>query len=65
MKQVTVEEARDILGDEAVKMSDDEVQNLVYDLSVMAKWALEEAVRIRLQETPLIIDRSKNDSTGI
>ncbi len=47
MKQVTVEEARDILGNEAVKMSDDEVQSLIDDLSVMAKWALEESIRIQ------------------
>jgi len=41
VKQVTIEEARKILGDEAVKMSDDELQILIDDLSVMAKWALE------------------------
>lgn len=48
MKQVTIEEARKILGDEAVNMSDDELQNLIDDLSVMAKWALEEAISNRL-----------------
>lgn len=45
MKQVTIEEARKILGDEAEKMSDDQLRTLIDDLSVMAKWALEEAVR--------------------
>lgn len=48
MKQVTVKVARDILGDEAAKMSDDELQILIDDLSVMAKWALEEAINNRL-----------------
>lgn len=45
MKQVTIEEAREILGDEATKMSDEQIQTLIDDLSVMAKWALEEVVR--------------------
>lgn len=45
MKQVRIEEARKILGNEADNMSDDHLQTLIDDLSVMAKWALEEAVR--------------------
>lgn len=65
MKQVTIEEARKILGDEASKMSDEQLQALIDDLSVMAKWALEEAARIRMQEATAINDRSKNDSTEV
>lgn len=65
MKQVTIEEARKILGDEASKMSDEQLQILIEDLSVMAKWALEEAARIRMQEATAINDRSKNDSTEV
>jgi len=51
MKQVTVEEARKILGDEAAGMSDDELQSLIDDLSVIARWALEEAVKNCLGNT--------------
>lgn len=65
MKQVTVKEARNILGDEAAKMSDDEVQTLIDHLSVMAKWALEEAYRLRTQNTRSVTERSKNDSTEV
>ena len=65
MKQVTIEEARKILGDEASKMSDEQLQTLIEDLSVMAKWAPEEAARIRIQEATAINDRSKNDSTEV
>lgn len=65
MKQVTVSEARKILGDEAVKMSDDEVQRLIDDLFVMAKWALEESVRIRNQGVWVVTNRGKNHSAGV
>lgn len=65
MKQVTIEEARKILGDEASKMSDEQLQTLIDDLSVMATRALEEAARIRMQEATAINDRSKNDSTEV
>lgn len=65
MKQVTIEEARKILGDEAEKLSDDQLQTLIDDLSVMAKWALDEAVRIRTQGDSLDSSRSKNDLTGV
>jgi len=44
VNQVTVKEARNILGDEAEKMSDDELQSLIDDSSVMAKLALEKLV---------------------
>lgn len=54
-----------ILGDEASKMSDEQLQTLIDDLSVMARWALEEATRIRMQEATAINDRSKNDSTEV
>lgn len=49
-KQVTVEEARKILGDDANEMSDEKIQELIDHLSVMAKWALEEAVRVRVND---------------
>jgi len=65
MKQVTVKEARDILGDEAVKMSDEEVQQLIEDLSVMARWALKEASQLRSQGASSFLERSKNDSTEL
>lgn len=65
MKQVTIDEAREILGDEAEKMSDDQLQTLIDDLSVMAKWALDEVVRIRTQGDSLDSSRSKNDLTGV
>ena len=65
MKQVTIEEARKILGDEAEKMSDDQLQTLIDDLSVMAKWALDEAVRVRAQGDSIDSSRSKNDLTGV
>lgn len=51
MNQVTVEEARKILGNEAVGMSDDELQGLIDNLSAIAKWALEEAINNRLGST--------------
>ncbi len=42
-REIDVVCARDILGDLAGDMSDDEVQQLIDDLSVLAKWALDEA----------------------
>ena len=51
MMQVTIKEAREILGNEATKMSDKELQNLIDDLSVMAKWALQEAKRVNQRDT--------------
>lgn len=65
MKQVTIEEARKILGKEAEKMSDDQLQTLISDLSVMAKWALEEAIRLRTQGNLSDGNRSKNDLTEV
>jgi len=50
MKQVTTKEAREILGDEAAKMSDEELQDLIDNLSVMAKWALEEAKKLNQKD---------------
>ena len=52
MKQVAIKEAREILGNEAARMSDEELQSLIDDLSVMAKWALEEAKRLNQRDTP-------------
>ena len=65
MKQVTVNEARNILGSEAVEMSDNEVQNLIDNLSAIAKYALGEASRLKVRNIPIITERSKNDSTGV
>lgn len=65
MKLVTVNEARNILGSEAVEMSDNEVQNLIDNLSAIAKYALEEASRLKVQNIPIITECSKNDSTGV
>ena len=65
MKQVTVKEARKILGDEAVKMSDEQLQTLIDNLSVMAKWALEEATRLRTQDDSITDNCSKNDLTEV
>lgn len=61
MKQVTIEEARKILGEEAVRMSDEQLQGLIDDLSLMAKWALEEAARLRAHGHCITGDRGKND----
>lgn len=65
MNQVTVEEARKILGDEAVKMSNEQIQTLIDDLSVMAKWALDEAVSLRTRDSLGGVERSKNNLTGV
>ena len=65
MKQVTVKEARNILGDDAANMSDDEVQDLIDNLSLTAKRALQEVAGQRMQNSPNTIERSKNDSTEI
>lgn len=65
MKQVTIEEARKILGDEAVCMSDEQLQIIIDNLSVMAKWALEEAARLRTKDDSTTNNRSKNDLTGV
>ena len=51
MKQVTIKEAREILGNEAAKMSDEELQDLIDNLSVMAKWALEEASKLNQKDS--------------
>lgn len=51
MKQVTIKKAREILGDEAATMSDEEVQDLIDNLSVMAKWALEEAKKLNQKDS--------------
>ena len=40
-------------------------RNLIDDLSVMAKWALGEARRLRVQNIPTFTERSKNDSTEV
>lgn len=65
MKQVTIEEAREILGDEAAKMSDEELQSLIDDLSVMAKWAIKEAAHLHAQDRLITGNRSKNDLTEV
>lgn len=65
MKQVTIKEAREILGDEAAKMSDEELQSLIDDLSVMAKWAIKEAARLHAQDSLIANNRSKNDLTEV
>lgn len=44
---VPIEEAREILGNEAKKLSDDEVEQLIRDLDVMAVYALHEAQKMR------------------
>ena len=51
MKQVTIKKAREILGDEAATMSDEEVQDLIDNLSVMAKWAFEEAKKLNQKDS--------------
>lgn len=44
---ISVKEARKLLGDDAKKMSDDEVEKLIRDLDVMARYALKEARKMR------------------
>lgn len=41
---MTVEEARKILGEESVKMTDEEVESLIVDLSAIAKWSIAHSV---------------------
>lgn len=65
MMQVTIKEAREILGSEATTMSDEELQSLIDDLSVMAKWAIKEAARLHVQDSLIASNRSKNDLTEV
>jgi hypothetical protein len=44
---ISVKEARELLGDDAKKMSDDEIEKLIRDLDVMARYALKEARKMR------------------
>ena len=44
---ISVEEARELLGDDAKQMSDDEIEKLIRDLDVMARYALQEARKMR------------------
>lgn len=60
-KLVTVEEARQILGNDADEMSDDELQDLIIHLTTIAKWAINESV-CRYASTE---GRSKNDATEV
>lgn len=53
---ISVQEARELLGDEANKMADDEVENLIRDLDVMARYALKEARKMR-EEAALALAR--------
>lgn len=46
-------------------MTDEEVQDLIDDLSMMAKWALKEAARINDNRISPRAGRSKNNSTEI
>jgi len=50
-KQVTIEEARKILGDDASGMDDEQIEELINHLSVMAKWALEESIRVHREDS--------------
>jgi hypothetical protein len=48
---VSVEEARQILGEDAVGMADDEILNVINTLDLLAKDALQEAKRkIRIMQ---------------
>lgn len=38
---------RELLGDDAKKMSDNEVEGLIQDVDIMAKYALQEARKMR------------------
>lgn len=52
MKEIiTAQEAREILGDDASSMSDDEILNIINTLDLLAKDALEQARRkIRMKK---------------
>lgn len=53
---ISVEEARELLGDDAKIMSDDEVEKLISDLDIMARYALKEARQTR-EEAALALAR--------
>ncbi len=42
---LSTEEARELLGSSAKNMTDIEIEQLVYDLDVIAKYALQEAIK--------------------
>jgi hypothetical protein len=53
---ISIEEARELLGDDAKNMTDESVEKLIRDLDVMAKYALQEARKMR-QEAALALAR--------
>ncbi len=55
---MSIEEAREILGTEAMKYSDDELEKLITDLEILAKDTLRMA-REKLQEERRIISWAK------
>lgn len=66
---ISVEEARELLGDDAKKMSDDQIEKLIEDFDVLARAALKMAredlneakkPKIKTQE-----DRSKADALAL
>jgi hypothetical protein len=47
---ITIEEAREILGDEAKNMSDEEIENTIETLDLLAVEALDKARQKRISE---------------
>lgn len=43
MSLISVKDARKILGKEAEQMTDEQIENLVVDLGVIARWSLKHA----------------------
>ena len=44
MSIMTAKEARDILGDDADSLTDLQIEDLVRELSIIAEWALKDAI---------------------
>jgi hypothetical protein len=67
---LSLEEAREILGDDATEMTDDEILNVINTLDLLAKDALQEAKRkIRMKRdakglAEVIYSEYKSDKTN-
>ena len=44
---MSIEEARELLGKDADKMSDEEIEKLICDLDVIARWAIRDYLTLR------------------
>lgn len=50
MKQVTIEEAREILGDDInAELNDEQLQNLILDMEVLARMVIQDIIDGKLR----------------